>query len=91
MSMNKLIPGAMMALMVVTPAIASAATVTNLDDTDHVLIVSEGGSQVELNIGAGETIEICPDGCFVTLPNGDREVLTGTETLQIEASRGKIF
>lgn len=80
-----------MALTMATPVAAFAATVTNLDDTDHVLTISEGGNQVELNIGAGETIEICPSGCFVTLPNGDREVLTGTETLQIEASRGKIF
>lgn len=89
--MNRFIPGFIAVLVAATPAVASAATVTNLDDTTHVLAISEGGNQVELSIGPGETIEICPHGCFVTLPNGDREVLTGTETLQIEASRGKIF
>lgn len=89
--MNRLIPGFIALLAAAIPVTASAATVTNLDDTTHVLMVSEGGNQVELSIGPGETIEICPDGCFVTLPNGDREVLTGSETLQIEASRGKIF
>lgn len=70
---------------------ASAATVTNLDDVEHTLVVTEGGNQAEVDIGPGETIEICPSGCFVTMPNGDREVLTGSETLEIEASRGKVF
>lgn len=72
-------------------AMASAASVTNHDDVEHTLIVTEGGNQIELNIGPGETVEICPEGCFVTMPNGDREVLKSSETLSIEASRGRIF
>lgn len=78
-------------LAAAAPAAAAAATVTNLDDTAHTLVVSEGDSRTELSIGPGETIQICAAGCFVTMPNGDREVLTGTETLEIEASRGRIF
>ena len=70
---------------------AFAATLTNADDKTHTIVVSEGGSQTEMSIGPGETIEICPSGCFVTMPNGDRQALTGSETLQIEQSRGKIF
>ena len=66
---------------------AAAATITNDDDTGHTLLVTEGGNQTSVAIAAGETIEICPQGCFVTMPNGDREALTGTETLRIEASR----
>jgi len=89
--MNKLIPVAALTLALASPAIASAAIVTNLDDVTHTLVVTEGGEQVEVTIDAGQTIEICPQGCFIVMPNGDREVLTGTETLQIEASRGKIF
>ena len=86
---QKLFIVAGLALAIATPAIA--ATVTNRDDTVQTLIVTEGGQQVELSIGPGESIEICPSGCFVTMPNGDREVLTGTERLEIEASRGRIF
>lgn len=86
---QKLFIVAGLALAVATPAIA--ATVTNRDDTVQTLIVTEGGQQVELSIGPGESIEICPSGCFVTMPNGDREVLTGSERLEIEASRGRIF
>lgn len=80
---------AAMSLGVVTSAIA--ATVTNGDDTDYTLIVTEGGEQMQLLIGPGETIEICPNGCFVVMPNGDREVLTGSERLEINAGRGRIF
>jgi hypothetical protein len=63
---------------------ALAATVTNLDAVEHVLVVTEGGTP-------GQTIEFCLEGCFVQMPNGDREALTGTETLEIEASRGHVF
>lgn len=89
--MKKLLTATAMTVILAAPAIASAATVTNLDDVAHTLVVTEGGNQVEMSIGAGETIEICPRGCFLVMPNGDREVLTGTETLHIEASRGRIF
>lgn len=78
-------------VLMAAPSIAAAATVTNLDEEAHTLIVSEGGNQLEIPIGAGETIEICPQGCFVMMPNGDREVLTGGEKLEIEKSRGRIF
>ena len=88
----KLFPTAVVLIAAMaTPATAAAATVTNLDDETHTLIVSEGGTQTEIVIGAGESIEICPQGCFVTMPNGDREVLTGAEKLEIEKSRGRIF
>lgn len=77
------------ALAVATPVIA--ATVTNRDDTVQTLIVTEGSEQVKLSIGPGESVEFCLSGCFVTMPNGDREVLTGTERLEIEGNRGRIF
>ena len=89
--MNKILTALALTAVLAVPAGASAATVTNLDDETHTLIVSEGGNQVEMSIGPGESIEICPQGCFVTMPNGDREVLTGSEKLEIEASRGRIF
>lgn len=86
---QKLLIVAGLVLAVATPSMA--ATVTNLDDTVQTLIITEGGQQIQLPVGPGESIEICPSGCFVTLPNGDREVLVGTERLEIKASRGRIF
>ncbi|HTV70276.1 MAG TPA: hypothetical protein VMF90_17245 [Rhizobiaceae bacterium] len=67
-----------------------AASAINLDADPHTLIVTEGGNQSEIAIGAGETVEFCPTGCFVTMPNGDREALTGTETIEISGGVGKI-
>lgn len=87
--MNRTILTACLAMVAATPAVA--ATVTNLDDAAHTLIVTEGGAQLDVPVGAGETVEICPSGCFVTLPNGDRAVLTGSDRLEIEDGRGRIF
>ena len=88
--MKKMLIMTVLAGVLAAPTAAFSATVTNRDDSAQMLVVSEGGSQREVSIGAGETIEICPQGCFVTMPNGDREVLTGPETLEIEGGRGNI-
>jgi hypothetical protein len=69
---------------------ALAASAVNLDSEPRVIIVTEGGTKQEIAVGAGETIEFCSDGCFVTMPNGDREALTGGETLEISGGVGKI-
>ena len=69
---------------------AFAASAVNLDSEPRTLIVTEGGSKSELAVGAGQTVEFCPSGCFVTLPNGDRETLTGSEVIEISGGQAKI-
>ena len=69
---------------------AHAASAVNLDSEPRTLIVTEGGNKSELAVGAGETVEFCPSGCFVTMPNGDREALTGSETIEISGGDAKI-
>jgi hypothetical protein len=69
---------------------AYSASVINLDAEARTIIVTEGGSQSELAVAAGQTVEFCPSGCFVTMPNGDREALTGTETVEISEGKGRI-
>jgi hypothetical protein len=71
-------------------ASAQAASAVNLDQEPHTLIVTEGGNKSELAIGAGETVDFCPSGCFVTLPNGDLEALTGSETVEISGGVARI-
>ena len=66
------------------------ASAVNLDSEPRTLIVTEGGNKSELAIAAGETVEFCSAGCFVTMPNGDREALTGSETIEISGGVGKI-
>ncbi|WP_112811087.1 hypothetical protein [Ensifer sp.] len=61
----------------------SAATVTNKDGETAVLVVVEGESRMEVAIGSGATEMICPSGCFVTTPSGDRIGLQGDENVEI--------
>ncbi len=63
--------------------VCSAASVTNKDGQSHILIVTEGSDKVELVVEAGATSVFCPSGCFVTMPSGDRETLSGDETIEI--------
>ena len=63
---------------------AIAATVTNAGSGAVVLVVVENGNRMEISIDAGSSEQICPSGCFVTLPNGDRVGLEGGETVEIK-------
>lgn len=69
---------------------AVSASAVNKDSEPRTLVVTEGGSKTELSLAAGETVEFCSGGCFVTMPNGDREVLTGSETVEISEGVARI-
>ncbi|MER9299153.1 hypothetical protein NKI38_22040 [Mesorhizobium sp. M0621] len=69
---------------------AHAASAVNKDAETRTLIVTEGGSKTDLALAGGETVEFCPNGCFVTLPNGDLEALTGSETVEISGGVARI-
>ncbi|WP_315923576.1 hypothetical protein [Mesorhizobium sp. SP-1A] len=78
------------ALLLAAGGGALAASAVNKDSQPRTLVVTEGGSKTELSLAAGETAEFCPKGCFVTMPNGDLEALTGTETVEISGGIGRI-
>ncbi|WP_164774481.1 hypothetical protein [Mesorhizobium sp. M7A.F.Ca.AU.002.02.1.1] len=67
-----------------------AASAVNKDAETRTLVVTEGGSKTDLALAGGETVEFCPNGCFVTLPNGDLEALTGSETVEISGGVARI-
>ncbi|MFA6154419.1 hypothetical protein [Mesorhizobium sp.] len=69
---------------------ANAASAVNKDAETRTLVVTEGGSKTDLALAAGETVEFCSNGCFVTLPNGDLEALTGSETVEISGGVARI-
>jgi hypothetical protein len=69
---------------------AYAASAVNMDSEPRTLVVTEGGSKGELPIGPNETVDFCQSGCFVTLPNGDIEALTGSETVEISGGVARI-
>ena len=70
-------------LTVIAAFPAWSATVTNKDGEPAVLVVVEGESRMEVAISAGGTESICPSGCFITTPSGDRLGLQGDETIEI--------
>ena len=74
-----------LAMMASSPA--WAATVVNTDKEQHTIVVTEGSQRSELVIAEGETVEICAGGCFVTMPNGDREALKGDERIEISGGQ----
>ena len=78
------------AMIAMSVGAAQAATVENMDDKAYTLTVTEGGERSEIGIEAGQTISICPGGCFLTLPDGDRAALSGNETVEITGGRAKI-
>lgn len=69
---------------------ALAAHIINNESVEQTIVVTEGASKRELVITAGEQAEFCPSGCFVTLPNGDREALTGSETITLKEGRATL-
>lgn len=78
------------ALLIAAGGQSFAASATNFDKEPHTLLVTEGGSQSEIALAAGETVQFCPTGCFVTMPNGDREALSGSEVIEITGGQAKI-
>ncbi|MEW9805143.1 hypothetical protein [Mesorhizobium marinum] len=71
-------------------ASAHAASAVNLDSEPRTLVVTEGGSKTELALGGNESVDFCQNGCFVTMPNGDIEALTGSETIEISGGVARI-
>lgn len=82
----------LVAMLVLTglSGMAAAATVTNGDGDAVLLKVTEGGQQSELAVGPGQTVEFCASGCFVTMPNGDREALSGSEKVTISGGKATV-
>lgn len=81
---------ASLALLLALSAPATAASAINKDAEIQTIVVTENGERSEVEIGAGQTADFCPDGCFVTFPNGDREALTGSETIEISGGAGHV-
>ncbi len=77
-------------MLVLLTGPASAATVVNQDAKAYTLVVTEGGQKSEVGLAAGQTIDVCSGGCFITMPNGDREALSGGETVEIKGGTATI-
>jgi len=83
----------LLAILIAASAAASpahAATIINKDSQPYMLKITESGQQSEIGIAPGESVDVCSAGCFLTMPNGDRETLAGTETVEIVGGKASI-
>lgn len=87
-TMKSLIAAVVVSLAIVGNA--QAASIVNLDQQAYSLQITENGVQSEVGIQPGETVAACAAGCFVTMPSGDRETLTGGETVEIVGGKANI-
>ncbi|WP_139976153.1 MULTISPECIES: hypothetical protein [Brucella/Ochrobactrum group] len=88
-NLGKLVLGAAIGF-VVSAGSAYAAQISNNDSGPQTIVVTEGASKREMIVAPGETVEFCPSGCFVTFPNGDREALTGDETIMLSGGKATV-
>jgi hypothetical protein len=67
-----------------------AAKISNKDSAAQTIVVTEGASKREMVVAPGDTVDFCSSGCFVTFPNGDREALTGDETITLTGGKATL-
>ncbi|KAB2699654.1 hypothetical protein QBD01_004204 [Ochrobactrum sp. 19YEA23] len=67
-----------------------AAKISNKDSAAQTIVVTEGASKREMVVAPGDTVDFCASGCFVTFPNGDREALTGDETITLTGGKATL-
>ncbi|MDQ0320712.1 putative cupin superfamily protein [Pararhizobium capsulatum DSM 1112] len=79
--MKRFFSACLLVAAMVQPALS--ANITNKDAEAAVLVIVEGDSRVEVAIAAGSTEALCPNGCFITTPSGDRIGLDGSENVDI--------
>lgn len=65
----------------------TAATIRNTDQKTQSLVVTEGSSRRDVSLKADQTVDICPKGCFVTFPNGDRFAIKAADAIDINGNR----
>jgi hypothetical protein len=69
---------------------AQSASIVNKDKQSYLLKITEGGQQSEVGIAPGQSVEACASGCFLLMPNGDRETLAGPEKVEIVGGKASI-
>ena len=69
------------AVLFVMPAFA--ITLTNQDGQTRQIRITENGARSARDISAGETVQLCEKGCFVTFPDGTLTAYKGNEKIVI--------
>jgi hypothetical protein len=89
--LRHVLPALSIGTCLVAPA-ALAASVTNLDDTEHKVTVIEGDSKQDHVVRPGAVLQdICLEGCLIKLDDNDDDPyeLEGSDVTSIE--KGKLW
>ena len=62
---------------------ASAMSITNKDDENRLIVITESGTRSERNIASNESVQLCEQGCFITFPDGTLTAYQGDEKIAI--------
>lgn len=62
---------------------ASAMSITNQDGEERRIAITENGVRSERDISAGQTVQMCEQGCFITFPDGTLTAYQGDEKIVI--------
>lgn len=63
---------------------AFSMSISNKDAEARKLQITENGVKSEQDIGAGETVQLCAKGCFITFPDGTLTAYGGDEKIVIQ-------
>lgn len=68
-------------------ALLTAAEITNYDEKEQTVIITQDGKQQEITLGSQQTVkEICNEGCSIKLLNGDEYNIAANDLIAIEGS-----
>lgn len=66
---------------------ADSATIKNTDQKTQSLVVTEGAARRDVSLKADQIVDLCPKGCFITFPNGDRFAIKASDSIEINGNR----
>ncbi len=78
------------AALLIPAGLVQAATLINVGSEPVVVQVSESSGRMDVSLDPGSQEDVCPTGCFLTLPSGDRIGLAGGETVEIDKGTAHI-
>ena len=64
-------------------SVGHSATIKNTDTKVQNIIIAEGAERRNVALQAGQQLDICVQGCFITVASGDEYALTGSEIIEI--------
>lgn len=69
---------------------ANAVELVNADAEPRMIVVTENGRRVDVEVPAGAKINVCPTGCFLAFPSGEVLPMRGPESVLIQNGKARL-